>query len=279
MTDDPPDKYFLRRTLRPAARSRRISGQATDRDASTSSSVLPPRNSLRTNYVNFTFVEETLIFCRLKHIVLRYIILYAHEHGARRRIGLSGQMPAARRPVPVQARTLKAAKRNSRDAPGGKDPGYNGGVFPSRLEGFESPGSAPGQELERSRRECPEGIGGRADGRRPAERKMGPVRPPAAKAQLQRTCRPRGTAVHKPPMKSSDGPRRKAWSSSGRSTPANRCRRCGGISSPRSSTGEFSKAEIAEALERSLRRKNTRIPVAFQSILVKALSATGSSQT
>jgi hypothetical protein len=41
----------------------------------------------------------------------------------------------------------------------------------------------------------------------------------------------------------------------------------------RSSTAEFSKAEIAAALERSLRRRNTRIPVAFQSILVKALSA------
>ncbi len=40
----------------------------------------------------------------------------------------------------------------------------------------------------------------------------------------------------------------------------------------RSSTGEFTKAEIAEALERSRRRKNTRIPVAFQSLLVKALT-------
>jgi hypothetical protein len=40
----------------------------------------------------------------------------------------------------------------------------------------------------------------------------------------------------------------------------------------RSSTGEFTKAEIAEALERSRRRKNTRIPVAFQNLLVKVLA-------
>jgi hypothetical protein len=39
------------------------------------------------------------------------------------------------------------------------------------------------------------------------------------------------------------------------------------------STGEFTKAEIAEALEKSARRKNTRIPVAFQSILSKILSS------
>ena len=43
----------------------------------------------------------------------------------------------------------------------------------------------------------------------------------------------------------------------------------------RSSRGECTKAEIAEALERSRRRKNTRIPVALQSILVKLLNATG----
>jgi hypothetical protein len=42
----------------------------------------------------------------------------------------------------------------------------------------------------------------------------------------------------------------------------------------RSATGDFNRAEIAEALQRSLRRKNTRIPVAFQNILVKMLSAT-----
>jgi hypothetical protein len=39
------------------------------------------------------------------------------------------------------------------------------------------------------------------------------------------------------------------------------------------STGEFTKAEIAEALEKSARRKNTRIPVAFQSILLQILSS------
>jgi hypothetical protein len=39
------------------------------------------------------------------------------------------------------------------------------------------------------------------------------------------------------------------------------------------STGEFTKAEIAEALERSARRKNTRIPVAFQNILSKILNS------
>jgi hypothetical protein len=39
------------------------------------------------------------------------------------------------------------------------------------------------------------------------------------------------------------------------------------------STGEFTKAEIAEVLEKSVRRKNTRIPVAFQSILLAILSS------
>jgi hypothetical protein len=43
----------------------------------------------------------------------------------------------------------------------------------------------------------------------------------------------------------------------------------------RSSTGQFTRAEIAEALEKSLRRKNTRIPVAIQNLLVKALNDTG----
>jgi hypothetical protein len=43
----------------------------------------------------------------------------------------------------------------------------------------------------------------------------------------------------------------------------------------RCSTGEFNTAEIAAALERSARRKNTRIPVAFQEILLKALSPIG----
>jgi hypothetical protein len=43
----------------------------------------------------------------------------------------------------------------------------------------------------------------------------------------------------------------------------------------KASAGEFSRAEIAEALERSARRKNTRIPVAFQTILLKALNAAG----
>jgi hypothetical protein len=37
------------------------------------------------------------------------------------------------------------------------------------------------------------------------------------------------------------------------------------------SSGEFTKAEIAEALERSMRRKNTKIPVALQSILLQLL--------
>lgn len=43
----------------------------------------------------------------------------------------------------------------------------------------------------------------------------------------------------------------------------------------RSATGEFTTAEIAEALEKSLRRKNTRVPVAIQNLLVKALKETG----
>lgn len=43
----------------------------------------------------------------------------------------------------------------------------------------------------------------------------------------------------------------------------------------RFSSGDFSKAEIAEALERSARRRNTRIPVAFQDILLKVLNSSG----
>ena len=41
----------------------------------------------------------------------------------------------------------------------------------------------------------------------------------------------------------------------------------------RFSSGEFAKAEIAEALERSVRRKNTQIPVALQNVLLKLLSS------
>jgi hypothetical protein len=43
----------------------------------------------------------------------------------------------------------------------------------------------------------------------------------------------------------------------------------------RFSSGEFTEAEIAEALERSTRRKNTQIPVAFQNVLLKVLNSTG----
>jgi hypothetical protein len=39
------------------------------------------------------------------------------------------------------------------------------------------------------------------------------------------------------------------------------------------SKGEFTKAEITEALEKSARRKNTRIPAAFQNILLQILSS------
>jgi hypothetical protein len=42
----------------------------------------------------------------------------------------------------------------------------------------------------------------------------------------------------------------------------------------RISSGEFTTAEIAEALERSARRKNTQIPVAFQNMLLKVLNST-----
>ena len=42
----------------------------------------------------------------------------------------------------------------------------------------------------------------------------------------------------------------------------------------RISSGEFTMAEIAEALERSARRKNTQIPVAFQNMLLKVLNST-----
>jgi hypothetical protein len=43
----------------------------------------------------------------------------------------------------------------------------------------------------------------------------------------------------------------------------------------KSSTQEYTMEEIAEALERSIRRKNTRIPVALQSILMALLNAAG----
>jgi hypothetical protein len=39
----------------------------------------------------------------------------------------------------------------------------------------------------------------------------------------------------------------------------------------RCSKGEFTKAEIVEVLEKSARRRNTRIPVAFQIILLQML--------
>ena len=42
----------------------------------------------------------------------------------------------------------------------------------------------------------------------------------------------------------------------------------------RISSGEFNTAEIAEALERSARRKNTQIPVAFQNVLLKVPNST-----
>jgi hypothetical protein len=41
----------------------------------------------------------------------------------------------------------------------------------------------------------------------------------------------------------------------------------------RSSAAELTRVEIVEALERSIRRKNTRIPVAFQDLLMKLLNA------
>jgi hypothetical protein len=41
------------------------------------------------------------------------------------------------------------------------------------------------------------------------------------------------------------------------------------------SSGEFTRAEIAEALERSMRRKNTQIPVALQGILLQILNSAG----
>jgi hypothetical protein len=39
--------------------------------------------------------------------------------------------------------------------------------------------------------------------------------------------------------------------------------------------GNSSRAEIAEALERSTRRKNTRIPVAFQLVLLQMIRQSG----
>jgi hypothetical protein len=41
------------------------------------------------------------------------------------------------------------------------------------------------------------------------------------------------------------------------------------------STGEISKAEVAEALENSTRRRNTRIPVALQKILLQLIRPPG----
>lgn len=45
--------------------------------------------------------------------------------------------------------------------------------------------------------------------------------------------------------------------------------------STRSAAGELSKAELAEALEKSVRRKSTKIPVAVQQILLKYLKRLG----
>jgi hypothetical protein len=42
----------------------------------------------------------------------------------------------------------------------------------------------------------------------------------------------------------------------------------------RASVGKLTRAEIAEALEKSIRRKSARIPVAFQIILLEILSST-----
>lgn len=44
--------------------------------------------------------------------------------------------------------------------------------------------------------------------------------------------------------------------------------------SARASTGKLTRAEITEALEKSIRRKSARIPVAFQIILLEILSST-----
>lgn len=41
----------------------------------------------------------------------------------------------------------------------------------------------------------------------------------------------------------------------------------------RASTGKLTKGEITEALEKSIRRKSARIPVAFQIVLLKLLSS------
>jgi hypothetical protein len=42
----------------------------------------------------------------------------------------------------------------------------------------------------------------------------------------------------------------------------------------RASAGKLTKAEIAEALEKSIRRKSARIPIAFQIVLLEILSST-----
>ena len=42
----------------------------------------------------------------------------------------------------------------------------------------------------------------------------------------------------------------------------------------RASSGRLTKTEITEALEKSIRRKSARIPVAFQIVLLKILSTT-----
>jgi hypothetical protein len=42
----------------------------------------------------------------------------------------------------------------------------------------------------------------------------------------------------------------------------------------RASAGKLTRAEITEALEKSIRRKSVRIPIAFQIILLEILSST-----
>ncbi|TEY06009.1 hypothetical protein ELQ12_10075, partial [Campylobacter sp. US25a] len=41
----------------------------------------------------------------------------------------------------------------------------------------------------------------------------------------------------------------------------------------RASAGDLTKSEITEALEKSIRRRSPRIPVAFQIVLLKILSS------
>lgn len=175
-----------------------------------------------------------------------------------------------------QARTLKAANATARRS-WREGPGVNGGVFPSPLEASKAPAPRP-QSLSVRAQNVLKVLAAELTGEDPPKGSWVPSgsllrKLSYADLQVARNCgrrttdeivrwaRAQGVVIERPLHAG------KSLSAMWRDIVA------------KASTAEFSKAEIAEALERSLRRKNTRIPVAFQSVLVKALGATGGSQT